>query len=279
MSLALPPIALTIAGFDPSGGAGVLADVRTFAAFDLQYVAAITSITFQNAAKFFGASHQTAETLRAQVEALLAGPKVACAKTGMLPTVEIVREVAQLFRETNLPKPVVDPVMISSSGFRLMEETAIETLVKELLPIALLVTPNIPEAEMLTGMKIESESEMRRAAVAIRKMGAKAVLIKGGHLKAQKAVSREQETGSRLETVDWRLQTAVDVLDNDGNVTVFREQRIPGAQLHGSGCVLSAAIASGLGKGMTLEASVGQAKRFVLEKLRDTTLKAINVIG
>jgi hydroxymethylpyrimidine kinase/phosphomethylpyrimidine kinase len=289
MSLARLPIALTIAGFDPSGGAGVLADARTFNALEMDPVAAITSITFQNPTKFFGALHQTPATVRAQLEPLLTGPAIACAKTGMLPTVEIVREVARLFRETSLPKPVVDPVMISSSGFRLMEEAAIEVLVKELMPLAALVTPNIPEAETLAEMKIESEADMRAAASVIRQMGARAVLIKGGHQgewkaggSKQEAVGSKQEIDARLETVDWRLetvdwgletvdwrlQTALDLLDNDGDVTVFRELRIPGAQLHGSGCILSAAIAAGLGKGMSLEDSVGGAKQFVLQKMR-----------
>src|SRR6185436_20525335 len=108
-----PSIALTIAGYDPSGGAGVLADVRTFAAFAWQAAAAITSITFQNSVKVFGAEHQPPEVVRAQIEPLLSGFVIACAKTGMLPTVAIVLEAARLFRETDLPRPVVDPVIIS----------------------------------------------------------------------------------------------------------------------------------------------------------------------
>lgn len=239
--------ALTIAGFDPSGGAGVLADVRTFAAHGLQSGAAITSITFQNSTGVFGAMHQTPEAVRAQIQPLLAAFTITCAKTGMLPTREIVLEVARLFRETDLPSPVVDPVIRSSSGQSLMDEDALDALVAELIPLARLVTPNIPEAETLTATAIVSEADMRRAAIAIRKLGARAVLIKGGHLSQG---------------------DAIDVLDDQGKVTVFREQRIDGAELHGSGCVLSAAIAAGLGKGMTLEESVGAAKNFVLEALR-----------
>lgn len=249
MSLRKPNRALTIAGFDPSGGAGVLADVRTFLAFGLQASAAVTSITFQNTTGVFGAVHQTREAVSAQIEPLLENFTIACAKTGMLPTREVVLEVARLFRETDLPRPVVDPVMVSSSGQRLMNEDALSFLVAELLPLARLVTPNIPEAETLAGLTITSEADMRRAAAAIRKLGTPSVLIKGGHL------SRED---------------AIDVLDDEGNVTVFRERRIDGAELHGSGCVLSAAIAAGLGKGMTMEASVGAAKSFVLEVLRNS---------
>lgn len=242
-----PVTALTIAGFDPSGGAGVLADIRTFADFGLRASAAITSITFQNSAGVFGAAHQSSEVVRAQIEPLLEGFQIACAKTGMLPTPEVVSEVARLFRETELPRPVVDPVLWSTSGHRLMEADALRVLVSELIPLARVVTPNISEAETLTATTITSEADMRRAAGAIREMGAPAVLIKGGHLV---------------------LEEAIDVLDNNGQVTVFRERRISGAELHGSGCILSAAIAAGLGKNMTLEDSVGAAKSFVLKAIQ-----------
>ena len=259
-------MALTIAGFDPSGGAGVLADVRTFAAFGLQACAAITSITSQDSANVFGAVHQTPEMVRVQVEPLLKGFAIACVKTGMLPTRSIVLEVARLFRETDLPRPVVDPVIWSSSGYRLMEEEALTALVRELIPLARLVTPNIPEAETLTGMTIASEADMRRAAVAIRELGARSVLVKGGHLGERKAVGGTQKAEGRRQKAE--SEAAIDVLDNEGKVTVFREQRISGAGLHGSGCILSAAIAAGLGKGMTLENSVGAAKSFVREAIR-----------
>jgi hydroxymethylpyrimidine kinase/phosphomethylpyrimidine kinase len=269
------PRALTIAGFDPSGGAGVLADARTFAAFGFEASAAITSITLQNSARVFGAIHQSGDAVRAQVMPLLEDYRFACTKTGMLPTREVVLEVARLFRETDLPQPVVDPVILSTSGHRLMEEDAIGVLLAELIPLACLVTPNIPEAETLTGITITSEADMRRAAIAIREMGAPAVLIKGGHLKKQKAESRRQ----RAERAEQETETdkardgsgeAIDVLDNGGKVIVFRERRISGAELHGSGCILSAAIAAGLGKGMTLEDSVSAAKNFVLEAIRNS---------
>src|SRR5258705_8836321 len=207
MPLLKPSMALTIAGFDPSGGAGVLADVRTFTAFGLRACAAITSITSQDSANVFGAVHQTPEMVRVQVEPLLKGFAIACAKTGMLPTRSVVLEVARLFRENDLPRPVVDPVIMSSSGHRLMEEDAVCELVNELMPLARLVTPNIPEAETLTGMTITSEAEMRRAAAAIRALGARAVLIKGGHLGKEKAEGRRQEAES---------EEAIDVLDNEG---------------------------------------------------------------
>lgn len=267
-----PARALTIAGFDPSGGAGVLADATTLAAFGFHVSAAITSMTFQNKVRVFGAIHQTAEAVRAQVEPLLEDVTFACTKTGMLPTREVVKEVARLFRETSLPAPVVDPVIVSTSGHRLMDEDAIGILIDELLPLARLVTPNIPEAERLTGLAINSEDEMQSAASRIREMGARAVLIKGGHLGKQNAGVRRQEAENK--TVDQTTRVAedvVDVLNDEGKVTVFRGRRVRNVELHGSGCILSAAIAAGIGQGRTLEESVGAAKRFVVEAIRNAT--------
>src|SRR6266404_2994174 len=277
------PNALTIAGFDPSGGAGVLADARTFAALGCRASAVVTSITFQNYLRATGAAHQTATAVRSQVSSLLEQFRFASAKTGMLPTREVVHEVARLFRENELPAPVVDPVMVSSSGMRLMEKDALEIFITDMLPVARLVTPNIPEAEAVSGLIIKSETNMREAAKIIRGLGARAVLIKGGHLEQQKAEgSRQKAAGSergRSPTVregsnaaSWPNE-AIDVLDDDGTVTVFRTEFIPGAKLHGSGCILSAAIAAGLGKGGTLEDSVREAKDFVLNELRDARQK------
>ena len=143
------PIVLTIAGFDPSGGAGVIADIRTIESFGGTAVAAITSITFQNAETYSGALHQTAESVRAQVEAIVSEYEIDAVKIGMLPLPQIVREVAGLIRQLNLPAPVIDPVMESTTGGKLMADDAFEIFVTELLPLARLVTPNIPEAEKL----------------------------------------------------------------------------------------------------------------------------------
>ena len=195
-------IALTIAGFDPSGEAGVLADARTFAAFGFHASAAITSLTFQNRARVFGAVHQSGEAVRAQVMPLLDDYKIVCSKIGMLPTREVVREVARLFRETDLPSPVVDPVMISTSGQRLMEEDALDSLISDLLPVTRLITPNIPEAEQLTRVPITSEPEMRQAAAMIRGLGARAVLIKGGHPGAQGDGSGKQEARKAIKMIE-----------------------------------------------------------------------------
>jgi hydroxymethylpyrimidine/phosphomethylpyrimidine kinase len=232
-------------------------------------------VTFQNRARVFGVVHQSGEAVRAQVLPLLDDFHVSCAKIGMLPTREVVLEVARLFQETGLPRPVVDPVILSSSGHQLIEEKALEVLIKALLPLSQLVTPNIAEAETFTGIAIRSEADMRSAAARIRELGAGAVLIKGGHLGVQEARGGKQEAGSRRQEAgegegEEKSEEAIDVLDNDGKVTVFRERRIRGAELHGSGCIMSAAIAAGLGKGLSLEESVGAAKSYVLEAIRNS---------
>src|SRR5690349_16173557 len=162
------PVVLTIAGLDPSGGAGIVADIKTIAALGCFPAAALTSITFQNTIGVFGAEHQTAATLRSQVRPVVQDLTVAAAKTGMLPTAEIVAEVARLFAEEDLPSPVVDPVVVATSGDVLIDDAAFQILKTKLFPLARVVTPNIPEAEKLAGFTIKSEADMRRAAEAIQ---------------------------------------------------------------------------------------------------------------
>ncbi len=257
-----PPVALTIAGFDPSGGAGIVADLKTFTAFSCFATAAVTSLTFQNTSGVYGAAHQTAEAVRAQVMPVVEDFRVACAKTGMLPTREVIEEVARLFHETALPAPVVDPVVRSTSSYDLIDDAALASLVKELLPLARIVTPNIPEAERITGLRIQDEEGMRRAAQAMREMGARAVLVKGGHLK-------HTDTGHRTQdSVEENALSAIDLLDDEGRVTVFRGEWIETTSTHGTGCTLAAAIAACLGWGIKLEEAVAIAKRFVADAIR-----------
>jgi hydroxymethylpyrimidine/phosphomethylpyrimidine kinase len=199
----------------------------------------------------------------------------------MLPTRESVMEVVRLIRETEMPAPIVDPVLRSTSGYELMEPDAREVLLTELMPIARLITPNIPEAEILTGIKIISEEDMCEAAHRLREMGARAVLIKGGHLKQgsevrdQKSVRGISPTpGSPAGQRGWGgavregSAQAIDLLDDEGRVTVFRGEWIHSPPVRGTGCMLSSAIAAYLGLGMDLQASVSAAKRFVAYAIR-----------
>ncbi|CDM64975.1 bifunctional hydroxymethylpyrimidine kinase/phosphomethylpyrimidine kinase [Pyrinomonas methylaliphatogenes] len=240
-----PIIALTIAGLDPSGGAGIVADIKTFTAFGCFAVAAVTSLTFQNTTGVFGAVHQTAETVRDQILPVVEDLSVAGAKTGMLPTRAIIAEVARLFRETPLPAPVVDPVVRSTSGYDLIDDEALEALKRELLPLARIATPNIPEAERITGLRIKDEEGMRQAARIMREMGARAVLIKGGHL----------------------ADEALDLLDDGEQVRLYSAPRIQTKATHGTGCTLSAAIAACLAHGLSLHEAVARAKDFVTEAI------------
>jgi hydroxymethylpyrimidine kinase/phosphomethylpyrimidine kinase len=239
-------VALTVAGFDPSGGAGVVADVKTFTAFGCFAAAAVTSLTYQNTTGVFGAAHQTAEAVRAQVLPVVEDMAVAGVKTGMLPTREIIREVARLVRECGLPAPVVDPVVRSTSGYDLIDDEALDSLKRELLPLARVATPNVPEAERITGLRIRGEEEMRRAARMMREMGARAVLVKGGHL-----------TGR-----------ALDLLDDGGEVRTFSAERVESTSTHGTGCTLSAALAACLARGMALADAVAVSKNFVTEAIK-----------
>ena len=239
---------MTIAGLDPSGGAGIVADIKTIYALGGFPAAAITSITYQNTTGVFGAEHQSAETLRAQVEPVISDLDVKAAKTGMLPTAEIVAEVARLFSEEALPAPVVDPVMVSTSGHDLIGDEAFQVLKTRLLPVARVVTPNIPEAERLAGFSIQSESDMRRAAEAIKSMGVRAVLVKGGH----RAIENQ----------------ATDLLLDENGFVEFREAYLEVGEIHGSGCTLSAAIAAYLGQGMTLDGAIRSAKSYITQQIR-----------
>jgi len=256
------PVVLTVAGFDPSGGAGIIADIKTLMSFGCRPVAAITSLTFQNSKGVFGAVHQNARLLRAQILPIVEASRIAAIKTGMLPTREIIREVVRLIHEMNLPAPVVDPVLRSTSGYELIEAGAIDVLIDELMPLARLITPNIPEAEKLTDLRIEDEAGMRAAACKLREMGARAVLIKGGHLD-------QRAEGRGLSSQPEPKRQAIDVLDEDGEVTVFRGEWIDAPPVRGTGCMLSAGIAACLAQGVELTESVKLAKQFVANAIRN----------
>lgn len=250
------PVVLSIAGVDPSGGAGIIADIKTIASLECFPAGVITSITFQNTTGVFGASHQTPAVVRAQIEPIVSDFQVAAAKTGMLPTAEIIVEVARTFREMDLPAPVVDPVMRATSGDELIESVALDTLKLELFPLARVVTPNIPEAERLVNFTIQNIEDMRRAAEEIKRLGAPAVLVKGGHAKWP-----DRGSGAGAEAIDV-------LIDKLGEFTEFRAEFFDVGSVHGSGCTLSAAIAAYLARGIDLIAAVREAKSYVTERIR-----------
>ncbi len=241
------PVCLTIAGLDPSGGAGIIADIKTFSAFGCFAAAAVSSITFQNTVGVFGAEHQTAETVRRQVEPIIEDYKIASMKTGMLPTREVIEETGQLIGRMNGAKLVVDPVVRSTSGFDLIDDDALRSLIRVLFPLSELVTPNRPEAERITGMKINTGADVLAAAKAMRSMGAKNVLIKGGHLNESSTVGRK----------------AVDHLFIGEAHHVLEADYVETTATHGTGCTLAAAITANLALEKSLFDAVRIAKEFV----------------
>lgn len=248
-------VCLTIAGLDPSGGAGIIADIKTFTAFGCFATAAAASLTFQNTTGVFGSVNQTAESLRGQIEPVLEDFEISALKTGMLPTGEIIEETARLIKKYNLKNLIVDPVVRSTSGYDLIDDDALKSLIENLFPLADLVTPNIPEAERIAKMKIESKSEIETAARIIQQMGAKNVLIKGGHF-----VSSKSEVQSP--------KSAKDYLFIENKLHVFETEWIETTATHGTGCTLAAGIAANLANGKNLIEAVENAKNFVTEAIR-----------
>jgi hydroxymethylpyrimidine kinase/phosphomethylpyrimidine kinase len=246
-----PRICLSIAGLDPSGGAGILADVKTFGAFGCYGAASVTSVTFQNTVGVFGAAHETAESVRRQTEAIFDDLKVAAVKTGMLPTRGIIEATAEMMGEFRVSRLVVDPVVRSTSGYDLISIPALKVLIKKLFPLATVVTPNLQEAERITGLSISGESDIEKAAGLMLSMGAQSVLIKGGHF-----------------TSKTRGGKATDFLFTGRDVQVFESDYVGTKSTHGTGCTLSAAIAANLALGRTLEEAIGAAKDFVFEAIR-----------
>ncbi len=236
----MPAVALSIAGSDPSGGAGIQADLKTFHQFGVYGEAVITLITVQNTRRGSRVEILPADLVAQQIEAVLEDIPPAAAKTGALGSIEIIEAVAALVEKFAFPL-IVDPVMISKHGATLLPADAQEALKRKLLPHAYLVTPNIPEAEALTGMRIESEQDMAHAAERLRDFGCHASLVKGGH-----------DAGD-----------AVDILSTPSMSHRFSRPRTLSRNTHGTGCTLSAAITSLLALGHNLETAVERAKLYV----------------
>ena len=259
----IPKVCLTIAGLDPSGGAGIVADIETFTAFGCYATCAISSITFQNTTGVFGAVHQTAETIRGQIEPILQDFRVDALKTGMLPTREVIEETARIIRENNLNNLVVDPVVRSTSGFDLIDDEALRSLIENLFPLSILVTPNLPEAERISGLKIEDEADIERAAQIMRNFGAKNVLIKGGHF----FEGKRQKVKGKIEAKNYK-RMAKDYLFSGDDLQIYETEFIETDATHGTGCTLAAAITANLALGNNLQNAVKIAKNYVTEAIR-----------
>lgn len=241
------PVAMTIAGSDSGGGAGIQADLKTFAALGVHGTSAITSITAQNTYEVTRVYDLPGDMVYEQIRVVHEDMGIDAAKTGMLSNAEIIGYVARAVRDFGI-KLVVDPVMVAKSGARLLREDAVEALRRELIPLALVVTPNAPEAEVLAGMRVRTAEDAAAAARRIHEAyGAGAVVVKGGHIKGEEVI---------------------DVLYYEGEVYTFKSGSTPEGCFHGAGCAYSAAIAAYLAKGFDVVAAVRHAKEFIDQAIK-----------
>ncbi|HBP63194.1 MAG TPA: bifunctional hydroxymethylpyrimidine kinase/phosphomethylpyrimidine kinase [Desulfosporosinus sp.] len=232
---------LTIAGSDCSGGAGIQADLKTFAAHGVYGMSVITAVTAQNTQGVFAVEDMSRDVIAKQIEAIFDDIQVDGVKIGMVSQVQTIEVIAEQLRHYSPKIIVLDPVMVSKSGYHLLNKLAEATLIKELLPLAMIVTPNIPEAEVMTNRSISTLKQMEEAAKAIYQMGAKNVLLKGGHLELE----------------------ATDILYDGREFSYFSAPRIATKNTHGTGCTLSSAITSNLALGYTLNQAVVEAKEYI----------------
>ncbi len=233
--------ALTIAGSDSSGGAGIQADLKTFSAHGVFGMSVITAITAQNTQGVLAVQDISPEIIEKQIEAIFTDIKVDALKIGMVSVTETIHIIKRKLADLNYQNIVLDPVMVSKSGYHLLKTEAKTALIEDLLPLAKLVTPNLPEAEVITGKNISTLAEMEDAAKMIHQMGSENVLVKGGHL----------------------AEDAVDVFFDGKEFSYFRVKRIATKNTHGTGCTLSAAIAANLAQGLSVVQSVEKAKSYI----------------
>jgi len=234
--------ALTIAGSDPSGGAGLQGDLKTFTVHDVYGMAVPTALTVQNTQGVRAVHDVPPAFVAAQLDAIFDDIPVHAAKTGMVSVVPTIEAIAEVLERRGVPPLVVDPVMVATSGDALLDDDAVDTLVRRLFPIAALVTPNLPEAERLCGFAVENEADMERAAKSLSARGARAVLIKGGHLEGD---------------------TIIDLLYANDEFVAFRDPKIDSQHTHGTGCALAAAIAANLALGKGMPEAVERSRQFV----------------
>ncbi len=237
---------LTIAGSDCSGGAGIQADIKTMTAHRVYAMSAITALTAQNTTGVYGIRETDPDFLRQQLDCIFTDIRPDAVKIGMVSSEALIGVIAERLAFYGAPHIVLDPVMVATSGSRLLEEGAARALIETLLPLAEVITPNLPEAEVLSGLVIRSKADMERAAAQIATHYRGAILIKGGHL----------------------AETADDLLFRDGSVRWFAGEHIENPNTHGTGCTLSSAIASNLALGFPLEEAVGRAKTYITGALR-----------
>ena len=241
-------VALTIAGSDSGGGAGIQADLKTFAAFGVYGVSAITAVTAQNTRGVSAVETLSPGIVSAQIAAIVDDFQVAALKTGMLANSAIIGAVARVLRVSRVGPLVVDPVMVAKSGDRLLDAEALGALTRDLLPLATVVTPNLPEAEVLTGLPVRTVEDQREAARRIVGLGARAAVVKGGHSDAAEIV---------------------DVFFDGAAFTEFRTKRVPGTSTHGTGCTFSAAIAAQLALGRGLLEAIPLAQAYVAKAIQN----------
>jgi hydroxymethylpyrimidine/phosphomethylpyrimidine kinase len=239
------PRALTIAGSDSGGGAGIQADLKTFAALGVYGLSALTAITAQNTQGVRAAQDLPPELVEAQIDAVLEDIGANAAKTGMLSNTRIIEAVARSVTKWHL-RLVIDPVMIAKGGDPLLQPEAIQTLSTVLLPLAEVITPNLPEAEVLTGTRVETLDEMRTAAQAIYALGPRHVVVKGGH----------------------RAADPVDVYFDGKRFFELRTERIETRHTHGTGCTFSAAITAFIARGLPVNGAIASAKNYITEAIR-----------
>ncbi|CAN8066782.1 unnamed protein product [Agarophyton chilense] len=262
MSCSRVPCALTVAGSDSGGGAGIQADLKTFTALKVYGASVITAITAQNTMGVQDVYVPPLLFIQRQLESVLLDINIVALKTGMLPSPEIITCVSKAIRRYNIPRVVVDPVLVATSGDSLVTSDTKDALVKELFPTATVITPNLQEAEELTGMSIQSSSDLRRACEMLVQMGCHSVLLKGGHV-------NEVEADDRISNEKVDKSVASDIFYDGKEFEVFSGPRIDTKNTHGTGCTLAAAITSFLARGKNLRESVRDAKEFVFRCMLD----------
>ncbi|RKD32300.1 bifunctional hydroxymethylpyrimidine kinase/phosphomethylpyrimidine kinase [Thermohalobacter berrensis] len=239
---------LTIAGSDSSGGAGIQADLKTFSAHGVFGMSVITAVTAQNTQGVFAVEDISPELIAKQIESIFEDIRVHAVKIGMVSKIETIKTIAEGLKKYKPDNVVLDPVMVSKSGYHLLKPEAKEALINKLLPLATIVTPNIHEAEVITGIKINSLKDMEKAAYLIKNMGPKYVLVKGGHLE----------------------ENATDLLFDGNNIETLTTKKINTKNTHGTGCTLSSAIASNLANGYSIHEAVKLSKEYITTAIENS---------